>query len=82
MHCDRVEDDCECERAECCGNFTEDCECSESDVKEKDNVIESAVQTIENIGGGVTGPDAPTPDTNRVQPPAATWTLSEDLPEE
>jgi hypothetical protein len=98
MHCDLVEDDCECERAECCGNFIEDCECKESDVKEKDNVIEKAVRAIEGVDYGrlemrvlattignlvaPDPPDAPTPDKNRVQTPAATWTLPEDLPEE
>ena len=106
MRCDKMEDDCECERAECCENFTEDCECNEADVKEKDNVIEKAVQTldaIENvnhprleaiaraiavrvgIAGDIVGPeprDAPKPDSNRIQTPAATWALPEDLPEE
>lgn len=121
-HCDRCrerEDDCECERSECCENFTDACECKESDVKEKDNTIEKAVQVIENISyapletrilakvaakamfntptGGILAdivfpfglkkhtaptPD-PVPDKNRIQTPAARWTLpDDDLPEE
>lgn len=47
--CDQLDENCECERAECCENFTDECECKESEVKEKDNTIEKAVQVIENI---------------------------------
>lgn len=96
--CDQMEGDCECERADCCEDFADECECKESDVKEKDNTIEKAVQTLEKADYGrletialalaqrmeIKGLslDAPTPDKNRVQTPAANWKLPDDLPEE